>query len=113
MSQAITPTRAALLQMARQLKGSEEADAKKGIDYKDAHLHELKSMPGWKDLSGFIDRQAKALRPVYDFEGDNDDDFFKSYGMRSVVYDIVRTFADSIIAKVEDTYEEVEKRRQK
>lgn len=109
---AVTPNRSALLKFAREI--NRDKDDKSGIDKGDASLAELASLPGWGTLKEFIERRREALRPKFDFGDENsDDDIFKSYGMRSVVYDIVSGQLDLIIQKVEDAKKTVTEQRDK
>lgn len=111
-TEAITPTRAGLLQFARDIKRAEAEEANKHLklDNDDISLQELTTLPGWKVLLRLFENRKKMLKPQFDIKG-TDDDFFKSYGMRSVVYDIVSDQLDSIVRRVEDAREVVETRR--
>lgn len=104
---APTPSRSGLLQFAREIHES-EADRK--IDLDDRYLYELTSMPGWKILKRLVETYKQELKPHFNIEG-NDDEFFKSYGMRSVVYDIVSDRLDSLVKRVEDAEEVVKENR--
>ena len=112
MPDALTPTRSGLLQFARDMRRAEakEADGKKQLDDEDIALHELTTLPGWKVLKRLFDNRKNMLKPNFDIQGE-DDEFFKSYGMRSVVFDIVSDQLDSIVRRVEDAAETVETRR--
>jgi hypothetical protein len=67
-------------------------------------------MPGWKILVRIMDGIKDSLKPNFNIEG-SDDEFFKSYGMRSVVYDIVSDQMDTIINRVNNAKEVVTEAR--
>lgn len=111
-NQALTPTRSAILQMARDLKGVDEKDIKKGIDKDESALADLMGMPGWKVLKTYIKDKQQALKPNYQgIDTADDDSFFKNLGLRTMVYDLLSEQFDDIIAKVEETKAEVEEIR--
>lgn len=112
MSQAIHPQRSALLKMQKEIRRAEEAEKnkKKGLDPIDISFQELADMPGWKQLKKYMERQLQALKPEFDFSEEmSDDDFFKSYGMRTMVHDILSDFINRLINRVEDAQKEVKK----
>lgn len=109
-SDAPTPSRSALLQFARDIKRNQEAD--KGMDGDDLALAELCDMPGWKVLLRNVESIKQSLKPSFNIEG-TDDDFFKSYGMRSVVYDIVCDQLNTLVSKVHNANEIVSEARKR
>lgn len=114
-TEAIHPQASTLLSVAKemqQLKRS-ESDAKKGIDPEDAVLADLANMPGWRVLKNYILRIKEGLKPDYQglAESMKDGDFFQSYGMRTVIYDILAEQLDAVIEKVEGTEDVVTQER--
>ena len=107
-SEALTPSRSSLLQFARDIKKNEKADKK--LDGDDLALAELVQLPGWKVLKRLVENTKNNLKPNFDLEG-NDDDFFKSYGMRSVIYDIVSDQLNALVRRVENAEEIVAETR--
>lgn len=108
-NQALAPTRSAILQMARDLKGVDQEDIKKGIDKDDSALADLAGLPGWKVIKQYILDKKKALKPNYDGIDKLDDDiFFRNLGLRTMVYDLISEQFDDIIDKVESTSQEVQ-----
>jgi hypothetical protein len=105
---ALTPARSALLQFARDLKRNEKTDKK--LDKDDLELSELAEMPGWKVFTRIVESMKQNIKPTFNLEGD-DDDFFKSYGMRSVVYDIVSDQLNTLVKRVENARELVTESR--
>lgn len=109
--QAIHPGRDTLLNIAKTMKQAEidEKSREAGNDPEDISLSNLVDMPGWKILKKYIQRTTEALKPQYDFNDKfDDDDFFRSFGMRSIIYDIIQSFSRQIINRVEDAREAIE-----
>ena len=100
--------RTALLQFAREMHSDREGDEL--LDSEDLSLYELTTLPGWKILKDLIESRKVALKPHFNIEG-NDDEFFKSYGMRSVIYDIVTSQLDDLVERVENAREIVKSNR--
>lgn len=105
---APTPSRSALLQFARDLKRKPEADKK--LDTDDLQIAEMADMPGWKLIEQKIESMKRDLKPNFEFKG-SDDDFFKSYGMRSVIYDIVSDQLNEVLRRVENARDIVRETR--
>lgn len=81
------------------------------FDQGDKDLSILASTPGWKDLKMYIKNLKESLKPQIDLKSATDDDMYKSYGMRTIMYDLVSENLDKIINRVEDADEEVGKTR--
>jgi hypothetical protein len=107
-TQALTPSRDAILKIARELK---KKDKESYLDAEDKSYADLAQMPGWKNLKNFITKRKSILKPNLDLNSKNDSDFFKAYGMRSVIYDLVAGELDAVINRVEKSHEEVVKQR--
>lgn len=106
---AVVPNKSAMT-FIREMK-AEKQD--KSLDVGDHYLADLEETPGWKDLKEYINNLKESIKPQIDMESGSDDDMFKSYGMRTVMYDLVSNNLDKVIARVEDASNEIERKTNK
>jgi hypothetical protein len=106
---AITPSRSAILKLAK-----EGQEIEKKIEHPDdIYLHELAQNDGWKVLKQHIERRIEALKPHFDFESSDDEMLLKSYGLKSLLYDIVSEQLNGVIKKVETTSDVISEQKGK
>lgn len=103
MQDAVVPNNSALkfIREVREKQSNIEADPK------DKALHQLSEMPGWKDLKEYINNLKESLKPELDMKADSDEDMFRSYGMRMILYELASEQLDNIIQRVEDASNEI------
>ena len=102
---AVVPNRSAM-NFINEVK-AEKRDL--SIDKKDSDLHVLSTTPGWKDLKEYINNLKDSLKPEIDMSSGSDDEMFRSYGMRMVLYELASKQLDLVVARVEDASNEVER----
>jgi len=107
---AVTPSRDAIMRIKRDLKS---VDEEPHLDNEDKAYSEITDMNAWSFLKKFIERKKGSLKPTPNFKGMNDDDFFRNFGIRSLIYEIVSGELDSIIKRVEQSNEAVKEERAK
>lgn len=109
MSKAVTPSRSAILKLAKQMNHEREQATE--LDPEDLQLSELTGLKGWEYLKEYIQRRKDDLKPQIDLTDSNDDEILKGYGLRTIIYDLVCSELDLIIRKVEDANKVVKESR--